>query len=231
MKITRAKLKQLIKEEVDLFAFAIETPFSTSLPHDLAFHPMVQEKRRTITIQKLEQKYDKCKEIRERGGLSGFGSRPSEVGTGQIGRDLYDKKDQLEAERNKLKTKEAKIAALIRKNGSSEEYRQQLDDILDRLQEIDPEIQNLGGEWAQRIRQAGQKTKEEEQYLELGCSVILLHKDRLGGFEEKAAKAEKDFRRRHQSLYRKPLSPPPQAPPSTSVSDILSRVKNRRTTK
>ena len=211
MKITRAKLKQLIKEEVDLFAFAIETPFSTSLPHDLAFHPMVQEKRRTITIQKLEQKYDKCKEIRER--------------------DLYDKKDQLEAERNKLKTKEAKIAALIRKNGSSEEYRQQLDDILDRLQEIDPEIQNLGGEWAQRIRQAGQKTKEEEQYLELGCSAILLHKDRLGGFEEKAAKAEKDFRRRHQSLYRKPLSPPPQAPPSTSVSDILSRVKNRRTTK
>jgi|TARA_E500000305_G_C3938312_1_gene196242 hypothetical protein len=196
MKISKSKLKKIIKEEVDLFSFALENPFSVGLPEDLAFHPMVQEKRRTLTAERFQKKYEKCKQIAAAGGLSDTGGRKLKIGTGQVGGDLYDKKDELELERGKLKAEEEKIAFLIRKNGPSPKYDKQLDNIVDRILEIGKEIESLGGEWSQRIRQDLDKTEYEQMFQQEGCGLLIISFKGDSDFNFKVDMAEREYERR-----------------------------------
>tara|TARA_R110000803_G_scaffold206911_1_gene274498 strand:+ start:137 stop:964 length:828 start_codon:yes stop_codon:yes gene_type:complete len=179
MKITKAKLKQIIKEELEnsLFSYGLENPMSVALPEEVAFHPAIVDKRAEHIRSRLNQELEKCKDKRkaEKDGsadeLSDMDTgsdprRPGQIGTGNIGRDLYDEKETLEKERSTLRREEGRIASLIKTQGTSQELKKEMDGVIDRINDLGKEIEKLGGEYAQRIRRAIKDQYGGRHYIE-----------------------------------------------------------------
>ena len=179
MKITKAQLKQIIQEELEnsLFSYGLENPMSVALPEEVAFHPAIVDKRAEYIRSSLNQKLEKCR-IQSRDELSDMDTgsdptRPGQMTSGNLGRDLLDEKEALEKERDSLRRKEIRIASLIKTQGTSQELKKELYGVEDRIIEIGEEIKKLGGEYAQRIRRAMAASYAPGSFKQEGCLLLI----------------------------------------------------------